>query len=442
MTSRCRRRRQKAELGEHVGRPAHERRPVAQEAVRAFCRGLRRVAGHGHHLPPLVESGPRGGESTAALPRFHHDHRARPARDHAVAAGEVLLPRAGEERELAHDGPVPRDRVGEGGVLRRVEAVEAGAEDRHRAPAAVEGAAVRGGVDAAREARHDRHPGRREVPGERPGEGEAEAGGGARAHHRDRPLALARDEGAADPQDGRGRVDAPATTGGRAARPARRCGPRAPRPGGPRRSRGVAPRRTAALPARARREGPRARRAAPAPRREGRGRRAPGRRAGESPGTRARVRRSKVESMGAPGGRGRHPRSRGGRARSAFSARCVKRRGKGLPKASPPCVAQNPRLPSKFDSPREEAHTHAGVVLSSPSRTRPVVGGRGILGSPGRLRPQGRPEGPVAGGPLPFRARRRSSIPGMPPRSTTSRWPSSRWASSPRPARPTRRRSS
>ena len=204
---------EKAELGEHVGRPAHERRPVAQEAVRAFCRRLRRVAGHGHHLPPLVESGPRGGESTAALPRFHHDHRARPAGDHAVAAREVLLPRAGEERELAHEGPVPRDRVGEGGVLRRVEAVEAGAEDRDRAPAAVEGAAVRGGVDAAGEARHDRQPGRREVPGERPGEGEAEAGGGARAHHGDRPLALARDEGAADPQDGRGRVDTPQPRG-------------------------------------------------------------------------------------------------------------------------------------------------------------------------------------------------------------------------------------
>jgi len=186
---------------------------VTQEAVRSLCRRLGRVAGHGHHLPSFVQGSPRGGEGAAAPPRFHHDHRARPAGDHAVAAREVLLPRAGPERELAHDGPVPRDRVGEGGVLRGVEAVEAGAEDRDRAPAAVEGAAVRGGVDAAGEARHDRHPGRREIAGERPGEGEAQAGGGARAHHGDHPLALARDEGAADPQDRRGRVDTPQPRG-------------------------------------------------------------------------------------------------------------------------------------------------------------------------------------------------------------------------------------
>jgi hypothetical protein len=111
------------------------------------------------------------------------------------------------ERELAHEGPVPRDCGGERGVLRGVEAVQAGAKDRDRAPAALEGPSVRGGVDASCEAGHDRQPDGREVPRECSGKGDAEAGCGPGADDRDRPVTFPRDEGAADPQDGGRRVD-------------------------------------------------------------------------------------------------------------------------------------------------------------------------------------------------------------------------------------------
>ena len=106
------------------------------------------------------------------------------------------------------DRPTRLDHPGEGRVLRRVEAVEAGAQDGNRAPAAIEGASVRRGVDATREPRHDRDPDLPEIPGEGAGEAQAEARGSPRADHRYRLLALPREKGATDPEHGWRSVDA------------------------------------------------------------------------------------------------------------------------------------------------------------------------------------------------------------------------------------------
>ena len=109
-------------------------------------------------------------------------------------------------------------------------AVDPAAEDGDRRAAGVERAAMRLGVDAAREAADDDEPGRGEVAREAPRDGRAVAGASARADDRHRRL---REE--LEVRAARARTAPPAGRGSRAAAAgsraptARRTGSRAPR---------------------------------------------------------------------------------------------------------------------------------------------------------------------------------------------------------------------
>jgi len=61
-------------------------------------------------------------------------------------------------RELADQrSAAGEDRLGKHGMGGRIDKVDAGAHDRDRDPAAIQGAAVRGRIDAKREAADDDH---------------------------------------------------------------------------------------------------------------------------------------------------------------------------------------------------------------------------------------------------------------------------------------------
>ena len=188
-----------AELGEHVRRAAHDSRAVPQQRVRPFGLRLERVTGDGHDVAALVHRRARRRKRTAALARLDHDDGPRPAGDHAVAAREIGFPGAGAERELAHERTRLADAVRQIAVLERIEAVEPRAENGDGPARGGESAAVRGRVDPARQPRDHDEARRRELPGEALGEPEPERARRARAHDRNRRLALGGNQRPSDP---------------------------------------------------------------------------------------------------------------------------------------------------------------------------------------------------------------------------------------------------
>src|SRR5690606_41914800 len=118
---------------------------------------------------------------------FDDEHAFDGVGEDAVAAREVAAARAlarwclADERATSAD-----DLLGEAGVARGVDRVEAAGEDRDRRGAGFEARAVRGGVDADREAAPDDRARTRERAAEVRGRGEAVGRRGAAADDRDR----------------------------------------------------------------------------------------------------------------------------------------------------------------------------------------------------------------------------------------------------------------
>ena len=120
----------------------------------------RDLAGHREHLASLLEREVGGDQRAAPLARLDDDRRRAEPGDDAVARRKA--PRRGLDagRVLGDDEPASRDAPRELGVRGRIVAVDAAAEHGDRRAARVERAAVRLGVDAAREAADDDEPGR------------------------------------------------------------------------------------------------------------------------------------------------------------------------------------------------------------------------------------------------------------------------------------------
>src|SRR5690606_7598355 len=92
----------------------------------------------------------------AATRRLDHQDRLRMSRDQAIAARKVGPPGRRAERELGDDRTAGRDALGKAAVACRIHLVEAGADEGDGGAARLEGAGVRGGVDAEGEAAGDR----------------------------------------------------------------------------------------------------------------------------------------------------------------------------------------------------------------------------------------------------------------------------------------------
>ena len=127
----------------------------------------RDLARHREHLAPLLEREIGGDQRAAALARLDDDGRRAQPGDDAVARRES--PRRGLDagRVLRDDEPGLGDASRELGVRGRVVAVDAAAEHGDGRAARLERAAMRLGVDPAREAADDDEPRTRELAGER-----------------------------------------------------------------------------------------------------------------------------------------------------------------------------------------------------------------------------------------------------------------------------------
>ncbi len=91
-----------------------------------------------------------GDEGAASLAGLHDDGAQRQGRQDTVPPREVLGARGGFHRELAHEGPLSGDGVGQAAILRRIDPGEAVAEDGQGPPACRQGARVGGRVDSPR----------------------------------------------------------------------------------------------------------------------------------------------------------------------------------------------------------------------------------------------------------------------------------------------------
>jgi len=190
-----------AQLAQDVVDPRHQRGTVAQERVAAPAR--RAIHAPGDRAERLAEIArkARGDETAAVHVRLDHDHRADQRSHDAVTLREALAIRRPPERELAeHPAALPHPGP-QRTPLRRVGQVEAVAEHRDRPAVGVEGALMRRGVDAPRQAAHDPPARGRELTREPPGQ--ARAVGGAMPRTDDRHRAFAGERGALRVQDER-----------------------------------------------------------------------------------------------------------------------------------------------------------------------------------------------------------------------------------------------
>jgi len=131
-----------------VGGGADQARPLPDEAVWPGAQRRGDRAGDGEDLAVLLEGHVCGHQRAAALGRLDNDHAPGQPADDAVAQWEVPGFGLGAEGKLGDERAARGDFVGEAGMLRRVEPVEAGAEHGERSPAARQSAAVRAAIDA------------------------------------------------------------------------------------------------------------------------------------------------------------------------------------------------------------------------------------------------------------------------------------------------------
>ena len=136
-------------------------------------------------------------------PGLHHHHPQGQAADDAVADGEILGLGRRAQGEFADQGPLLRDLLVEFLVLRRIDHVQAAAQDRQGAAAVLQGPLVGGGVDAPGQAAHHRHAPHRQRPGQAAAGLEAVVGGGPGAHHGHGQVVLGQDSPFEEEQGGR-----------------------------------------------------------------------------------------------------------------------------------------------------------------------------------------------------------------------------------------------
>ena len=132
-----------AERVEDVAGAADRRRSRAQQRERSAAEFQPWAPGHGEHVAADRERVIGRDQRAGAARRLDHDRRLRERGDDAVADGEAPGCRLDARPPLRDDRAGRRDARGERGVAARVVAVDAAAQHRDRAAAAVEGAGVR-----------------------------------------------------------------------------------------------------------------------------------------------------------------------------------------------------------------------------------------------------------------------------------------------------------
>ncbi|CAM3682694.1 hypothetical protein ACMA110817_24400 [Achromobacter marplatensis] len=141
--------------------------------------------GDGEHLASAFARQPRRDERPALLGRFHYQHAARQSGHNAVAFGEVRGQGARAQRKFGNQRALRGDVVRQIAVAGGVDAVDAGAHDRHRARpvrAGVQRAFMRRRIDAQRQSADDAPAVRGQMAGEGAGVFLAPGRGVAGAH--------------------------------------------------------------------------------------------------------------------------------------------------------------------------------------------------------------------------------------------------------------------
>ncbi len=111
---------------------------------------------HGKDLPALVQGVAHRDGGAASGAGFHHHHPQGQAADDAVADGEILGFGGRAQGKLADQGSLPRDLLVEFLVFRRIDHVQAAAQDGQGTAAVLQGPLVGGGVDAPGQAAYYR----------------------------------------------------------------------------------------------------------------------------------------------------------------------------------------------------------------------------------------------------------------------------------------------
>ena len=171
---------------DHVGGFGDQRGALLEQAVGAFGARVERGAGHREHFAALLAGKPRGDQRAGAARRLHDHHADREARDQPVAARKVARARLPGERHFRDGGAFGEHRFQQIGVLGRIDALMAAGE--HRDGAGREAGAMGGGIDAARQPRHDAEAGLAQVARQPLGEFDAGGRGIARADDGDQRL--------------------------------------------------------------------------------------------------------------------------------------------------------------------------------------------------------------------------------------------------------------
>ena len=155
-----------AQHGEHVGRFGDQRRALLEQAVGALGARIERRARHREHLAALLEREPRGDQRAGALAPPRPPRRRATSPEISRLRRGKSRPRGSQPSGISETAAPPcEDRVEQVGVLGRIDVVVAAGQ--HRDGAGREARAMRGGVDAAREAGHDDEAGVAELARER-----------------------------------------------------------------------------------------------------------------------------------------------------------------------------------------------------------------------------------------------------------------------------------
>ena len=168
---------------DHVGGLGDQRCTLLEQAVGAFRARIERRARHREHFAALLAGEPRRDQRAGAARRLDDHDADREAGDEPVAAREVARARLPAERHFRHRRALSQHRFQQLLVFGRVNALEPAGEHGNRA--AGEARAMRSGVDAARQARHDAETVLAQLAREPLGEFDAGRGGIARADDRD-----------------------------------------------------------------------------------------------------------------------------------------------------------------------------------------------------------------------------------------------------------------
>jgi len=136
-----------------VLRGRDQRGALLQEIVGPRGAWIERVPRDGKDFATLLSGQPCGDQRSRPLGRLDDDNAQGNSRDQPITPRKVLCTRREARRTLTDEEPALTDRLLEARILRRVDDVDAAGDDGDRAM--LEACGVRGGVDAAREARGD-----------------------------------------------------------------------------------------------------------------------------------------------------------------------------------------------------------------------------------------------------------------------------------------------